>query len=151
MIKDLISLENCVILDSVKDWKEAVHVSVDLLVKAGACTKEYEDAVIKVTEEYGPYYVLTDHMALIHASGNDDIVHKTMLSCALLKEPVAFSEEKNDVRVLIGLCAADSTAHMTGMVAISSIFGDSDNEQKFLEATSAEEIYNLFISHADAQ
>jgi mannitol/fructose-specific phosphotransferase system IIA component (Ntr-type) len=40
---------------------------------------------------------------------------------------------------------------MTGMVAISSIFGDPENEQKFLEATSADEIYDLFISHADAQ
>ena len=58
---------------------------------------------------------------------------------------------KNDVRVLIGLCAVDSTAHMTGMVAISSIFGDPENEQKFLEATSRDEIYDLFISHADAQ
>lgn len=151
MIKDLISKKNCKMLDSVKDWKEAIHVSVDLLVKDGACSEKYEDAVLKATEAYGPYYVLSDYMALIHASGNDDIVYKTKLSCVLLKEPVAFSEEKDKVRVLIGLCAVDSTAHMAGMVAISSIFGDPENELKFLEATSEEEIYDLFISHADAQ
>ena len=148
MIQDLIKVENCVIVESVEDWKRAIHLALEPLVKDGCCTDEYEKAVLKMTDEYGPYYVLTDHMALIHASSEAG-VSKTQLACTILKEPVAFTEEKNDVRCLVALCAVDHTQHMSGIVAVSSIFGDEDKEQQILASTSPQEIYDLFIENAE--
>ncbi|MBQ1385470.1 MAG: PTS sugar transporter subunit IIA [Erysipelotrichales bacterium] len=150
MIQDLIKLENCVVLDEVSDWKEAIHAALAPLVKDGCCTDEYEQAVLDMTAQIGPYYVLTEHMALIHASSEAG-VHKTQLACTVLKKPVAFTEEKNDVRVLVALCATDSTSHMDGIVAVSQIFGDEDKELEMMNSTSAQEIYDLFISNADAE
>ncbi len=148
MIRDLIKIENCLIVDSVEDWKAAIHKALEPLVKDGCCTDEYEQAVLKMTDELGPYYVLDEHMALIHASSEAG-VSKTQLACTLLKEPVKFDEEKTNVRVLVALCATDSESHMDGIVAVSNIFGDPDNEQKILDATSPQEIYDLFVSSVD--
>ena len=150
MIQDLIKVENCVIRESVADWKEAVHAALEPLVKDGCCTDDYEKAVLKMTEDYGPYYVLTDHMALIHASSEAG-VSKTQLACTVLKQPVAFSEEKNDVRVLVALCAVDHTSHMGGIVAVSNIFSDDAKEQEILDSTTPQQIYDLFISNAEPE
>jgi PTS system ascorbate-specific IIA component len=148
MIQDLIKKENCIIRDAVADWKEAIHVALEPLVKDGCCTDAYEQAVLKMTEDYGPYYVLTDCMALIHASSEAG-VSKTQLACTVLKEPVAFSEEKTQVRVLVALCAVDHTSHMGGIVAVSNIFGDEEKERQILDCTSPEQIYDLFIENSE--
>ena len=55
MIQDLIKLENCVVLDEVSDWKEAIHAALAPLVKDGCCTDEYEQAVLDMTAQIGPY------------------------------------------------------------------------------------------------
>ena len=149
MIQDLIKEKNCVILEGVEDWKAAIHTALQPLVEDGCCTDEYEQAVLTMTDQLGPYYVLDDYMALIHASSEAG-VSKTQLACTVLKNPVKFTEEKDKVRVLVALCAVDSTSHMDGIVAVSQIFGDPEKEQQILDATSSKEIYDLFISNADA-
>jgi hypothetical protein len=40
---------------------------------------------------------------------------------------------------------------MDGIVAVSQIFGDEDKELEMMNSTSAQEIYDLFISNADAE
>ncbi len=148
MIENLIKKENCVVLDSVKDWKDAIHVSLQPLVKSGCCTDEYEKAVLKNTEEFGAYYVLTDDMALIHASSEAG-VKETQMAVTVLKQPVQFTEDGPGVRILIALCAADSTSHMEGIMAVSSIFGDEGNVQPILDATSGEEIAKIFYEASE--
>lgn len=66
MISEMLKLENIQIIESAKDWKEAIHLSLEPLVNGGYVTENYEAAIIKCTEEYGPYYVLADDIALIH-------------------------------------------------------------------------------------
>ena len=54
MIENLLKEENCVIVDRVQDWKDAVHVSLERLIEQGYCTDEYEKAVFDSTE-YWPW------------------------------------------------------------------------------------------------
>lgn len=150
MIEQLLKEENCILLDGVKDWKEAIHVSLEPLIKQGYCTDAYEQAVFENTEKYGAYYVLTDDMALIHAS-NEAGVKETQMAVTVLKEPVQFTENGAAVRILIALAAKDQTSHMTGIVAVSNIFGDDGNVQPILDATCGKEIYAQFLSSASEQ
>ena len=99
MIENLLKEENCVIVDRVQDWKDAVHVSLERLIEQGYCTEEYEKAVFDSTAEFGPYYVLTDNMALIHAT-NKVGVSKTQMAVTVLREPVQFEEDGADVQIL---------------------------------------------------
>ena len=149
MLEQLLKVENCVILDGVKDWKEAIHISLQPLVKDGYCTDDYEAEVLSNTEKYGAYYVLTDDMALIHASSAAG-VKDTQMAVTVLKQPIQFTEDGPAVRILIALCAKDESSHMSGIVAISNIFGDDGNVQPILNATSSKEIYEIFMEASNA-
>lgn len=144
MIEQLLKEKNCIVRQSVVDWKDAIHVSLEPLVEQGYCTDQYENAVLENTEKYGAYYVLTDDMALIHASSEAG-VKETQMAVTVLKEPVHFTSDGPAVRILIALVAKDQTTHMDGIVAVSTIFGDEGNVQPILDATSSKEIYDLFV------
>lgn len=149
MIEQLLKEKNCIVRESVTDWKDAIHVSLEPLVEQGYCTDQYENAVLENTEKYGAYYVLTDDMALIHASSEAG-VKETQMAVTVLKEPVHFTSDGPAVRILIALVAKDQTTHMDGIVAVSTIFGDEGNVQPILDATSSKEIYDLFIKASES-
>lgn len=147
MIQNLLKKENCFIKESVDDWKEAIHLACKPMIEQNYCTQEYEQAVFESTEAYGPYYVLCEHLALIHAS-NKAGVNTTQMAVTVLKKPVRFKPDGFDVRILVTLVAKDSESHMEGIQAVSNIFSSEQKVQRILDATSAEEIYDLFISNA---
>lgn len=148
-MKELLKKENVKIIPNVKDWVEAIHVAVQPLVDQGYCEPRYIDGIIENTNKFGPYYVLCENLALIHANSSQGVIKK-QLAITILKEPVKFKPDGYDVRVLITLAATDSESHMGAIQAISNIFSDQEKVQKFLDATSSDEIYDLFISSADA-
>lgn len=150
MIENLLKEENCTIRESVKDWKEAVHVSLERLIDQGYCTGEYEQAVFDSTAEFGPYYVLTDNMALIHAT-NKVGVNQTQMAVTVLREPVQFEEDGADVQILIALCAVDANAHIDGMATVLTLFGDDDKSDEVLAAKTGEEIFRIFKENANAE
>lgn len=145
MIDQLLKEKNCILVEKVNDWKEAIHISLEPLVQDGYCTKEYEQAVLRNTDMYGAYYVLTDDMALIHASSQDG-VKATQMAVTLLEEPVQFSSDGPGVRILIALAAKDKESHMDGIVAITNIFGEDGNADPILNAKSSKEIYDIFMN-----
>ena len=144
-MKELLKLENIFIRQAVDNWQEAIRVSINPLVEQGYCEERYIDGVFENTEKYGPYYVLCENLALIHASSDQGAI-KTQLAVTLLKEPVKFKEGGLDVRVLVALVAADPESHLSAMQAISRIFADQDTVNELLDATSTETVYELFVS-----
>lgn len=143
----LLKEKNCYVKQRVTDWKEAIHIACKPLIEQHYCTDAYEAAVYKNTETFGPYYVICENLALIHAS-NELGVLATQMSVTILKEPVRFKPDGYDVRVLVALVAQDNQSHMEGIQAISNIFMDETKVRQILDATCAAEIYDLFVSNA---
>lgn len=148
-MKNLLQEKNCYLRDGVRDWRDAIHVACAPLIKQRYCTKEYEKAIFASTKQFGPYYVLCENLALIHASNTCGVLG-TQMAVTLLKKPVRFKENGYDVRVLVTLVSKDTQAHMEGIQAISNIFMNEQNVQKILHASNAREIYALFISNANS-
>lgn len=144
-MKELLSLENIQIIPSVGDWKEAIHVAVTPMIEQGYCKPSYLDNIIKNTLEMGPYYVLCENLALLHARSDQGAIKK-QIAITLLKEPIKFKTDGYDVRVLVTLVAEDSQSHMKAIQAIANIFGDETSIQKIIYASSPKEIYDVFIS-----
>ncbi len=142
---DLLKLENVYIKDRVKDWKDAIYVGVTPLVEQGYCEPRYIDGIIENTEKFGPYYVLCENLALLHASSEQGVIKK-QIAVTVLKEPIKFKPDGYDVRVLVTLAASDPQSHMEALQAISNIFADEKRVQKILDATDTAEIYNDFLS-----
>ena len=145
---DMLKKKNVKIVDGVKDWVNAIYVAVNPLVEQGYCEQRYIDGIIENTKKYGPYYVLCENLALIHARSEQGVI-KQQLAVTVLKNPVKFKPDGVNVRILIALAAKDPQSHVQAMQAISNIFADDIRVQKILNATNSEDVYNIFINSVD--
>lgn len=144
-MKELLKEENCFIYERVKDFKEAIHLSCIPLIEQGYCSEEYEESILENTLKYGPYYVLCENLALIHAS-NTKGVKETQISVLLLKEAVRFKEDGWDVKVVILLVAKDCLSHLKALQTISYIFSNKERIDKLLLCESSQNVFEYFIN-----
>ena len=139
--QSLIDNDSILLQQDARDWKEAIKLSTDLLVKSGAIEKEYYDAIIDNTINFGPYYIIVPEVAMPHARPEAG-VNKESFSLVTLKEPVYFNEER--VSILITLAATTSDNHSEfGIVQVAELFEDDENVERIKNSKTKEEILDL--------
>ena len=144
MILDMLKRDNVRVINQSYDWKDAIAVSLEPLVEQGFVTEEYSKNIIKITEEYGPYYVLTDNVALIHGRPEMGVLKK-QLAVTVLKQPAYFGDDKQPVRLMVALAATDPDSHIDVMQTLAEVFMNEEVIQKIIESDSTEEIYQYFL------
>ncbi len=144
VISEMLKKENIRILEEIKDWETAIRISLDPLKNGGYVEERYADEIIKTTQEIGPYYVLTDDIALIHGRPEQGVLKK-QLAITVVRKPVIFVGSDYPVRLLLALAATDANSHLDIMQVLASIFIDEKKIQRVAEAKSADEIYEFFI------
>jgi len=144
-LKDLIKRENVEIIDSVKDWREAVEVGTRKLIEGGYITHEYTEAIIENAIKFDAYFVLVEGVALLHASSTSG-VNQTQLSLTYVKEPFKFEGKDENVNLMITLAAADADAHMVAMQRVAMVLGDDDILEKALHPENEDDLYNIFVN-----
>ena len=137
MILDMLKKENVQILDHVDDWKEAITVSLRSLEEQGYVTPDYAKGIIDITNEMGPYYVLTDDVALIHGRPETGVT--------VLRKPIKFSEDGKPVRLLVALAATDSESHMSVIQTLAQLFMDEEALKELIQAETAEDVYEYLL------
>lgn len=147
MIRSLLQPENCRRKKSVESWKDAIHQALVPLMEGGWCDDAYERSVLENTATLGPYYVLCPNLALIHA-GPEKGVHGTQMAVTVLDEPVRFSKEGPDVRVLVALAAIDKESHMEGIRATANIFMDPQKIEDVIHSQDNHQLYQMFVKNA---
>ena len=145
MISEMLRKENIQILDHIDDWKEAVHISMKPLEDKGYVEPRYAEEIIRNTEEIGPYYILTEDIALIHGRPEQGDLKKQM-AVTLVNKPVKFSQDSYPVRILIALAATDANSHIDVMQVLASIFIDEKKIQNMANSKSVEEIYTFLLN-----
>lgn len=129
----------------VNDWKEAIKLGVDLLVKSGAVENKYYDAIIKNTNEYGPYYIIVPEVAMPHARPENGVL-KDSFSLITLEEPVYFelNGEKKEVFIFLTLAATSTENHNEfGIVQVAELFENEENVEKIKNAREISEVLEL--------
>lgn len=123
-----------------KDWREAIRISGDLLVKSGATTDEYTESMITTVEDLGPYMVIAPGFALAHSRPSEAVKH-TGLSWVTLAEPVEFGSQANDpVDLVVGLAALDHDSHIQVMSKLAGVLANADVLARLRASTDPEEI-----------
>lgn len=145
MISVLLQKRNVQIVDSVKDWQEAVYRATRNLIDQGYVTENYPKKIIEMTEKHGAYYVLCPDVALVHARPEDGVIQK-QLAVTLVKEPVTFKGKKDTVRLLITIAAEDSQSHLEVIQQIAELISDEERIQSLTEIEDAECLYEEFVS-----
>ncbi|MGY6172479.1 PTS sugar transporter subunit IIA [Candidatus Mycoplasma pogonae] len=129
-----------------QDWKEAVYLSTLPLIENNLIEPQYYDAIIKSTQENGPYYIIADYLAMPHASSASGIIENSF-SLVTLEEPVYFENDDRPVKVLIAFAAKNAEIHTSiALPQIVALFEDPQMVEKIMNAQSVEEIFELIQS-----
>lgn len=148
-IQEMLKPENVRIAQSVDTWQDAIRLAVAPLREGGYVEPRYEDEIIRATNEMGPYYVLTEDVALIHGRPEDGCI-KGQMAVTVLKQPIKFSEDSFDVRLLVALAAEDSNSHIEAMQVLAGIFMDEQKIASIIESDDTQAIYQAFMDGAAA-
>ncbi|NBK97471.1 MAG: PTS sugar transporter subunit IIA, partial [Erysipelotrichia bacterium] len=127
---EMLKEENVQIVQKVTDWVDAIHVALTPLVEQGYCEARYIDGIIRNTKKYGPYYVLCENLALLHASSSDGVIKK-QIAVTVLKEPVKFNEGTTHMRYLLKW-ALSELGFQTQRLAIPVRFDEASDYLQFL-------------------
>ena len=129
---------------SAKNWKEAVNIAGELLVKNGFAKPAYIDGMLKLTEELGPYIVITPGIAIPHARPEDGAI-KPGFSVVKLADPVEFGNPNNDpVHLIIGFCSPNANAHVDFLAKLARILEQDMLLEKITSLQTKKELINLF-------
>lgn len=144
-MKEMLKLKNIQIVSACKDWEDSIHVAVQPLVDDGSVTSAYIDGIIANAHEFGPYFVLTPDLALLHARPEQGVIHQ-QLAVTVVREGVVFKEGNAPVRVLVTLAAQNPNDHIDVMRILATMFACGANITSIAQAQTTQEIYDLFIS-----
>jgi len=125
------------------DWRAAVRLAGAALVRSGAALPAYEDEMIRMIEEHGPYVVIAPGLALAHARPGPTVLADG-LAIVTLASPVAFGHPHNDpVSVVLGLAVARSDQHLAAVAALANVFNDSDAIASLAAASTVEDVQRI--------
>jgi mannitol/fructose-specific phosphotransferase system IIA component (Ntr-type) len=145
-LQDILLRRNITIRSKVRDWEEAVYAVGDPLVHNGDLGRGYLDAIIRVQKTYGPYSVVSPHIALLHAKPTDGVMN-LCVGLMIVKDGVAFGATSFDpVHLVFILGITDLHSHLNalkelaGMIRTRTVYeglrrcGSVDDAVQFLHA-----------------
>ncbi len=146
MGNNLITKECIQIQDKVKDWKEAILISAQPLLKNGCIEERYIDAMIQTVLDLGAYIVIAPNIAMPHARSESGAL-RNGFSVLKINEPVYFDEtEDSKATLIVPISCVDNETHMKMLQAIAMVLGEPELAEKVLKSSDVDEIYTIFQS-----
>ncbi|OLQ88213.1 hypothetical protein BIY22_08585 [Vibrio panuliri] len=128
-------------------WDDALEQSIAMLQHDGIVNQHYIEAIRSVTDEIGPYYILTDDLAMPHARPDEGVIAgQGGLSLLICHSPVRFDQEHSAVRAFIGLAAGDSEQHVLTISNLMNWLDSDDAMEKLLSVQNQSELERLVES-----
>ncbi|MFB2863508.1 PTS sugar transporter subunit IIA [Aeromonas sp. MdU4] len=129
------------------DWRSAIKLGTDMLIRSGAVEPGYHDAIIGSIEKMGPYIVIAPQFAMPHARPEDG-VNRTAFALVTLTTPVTFEGEEEPVDVLVTLAGSTSDEHMEGLMEVTQVLEDENSESginldKLRACRSKSDVFNV--------
>ena len=141
MLKELIA-DRIQFVDKANSWEEAIRLSSRPLIDQEFIQESYLDAMIDGVNEFGPYMILADGVAMPHARPENGAI-KTGFSFLKLKEGVLFPNTEIPVTLFFTLSASDADSHIEAIMKLASILGDDDTLEQLTQITNKEEFLKI--------
>ena len=139
----LVKLENVQICQESHNWQDAIKISTQPLENGGYVKSCYKDEIIKNVEKLGPYFVISDDIAMPHARPEQGAI-KTQIAITLFHQGVKFDEKNATPRLFITLSAKDSNEHLEALAKISELLSDDAKVDKILKCQDVQTLYHYF-------
>ena len=132
------------------DWQDVIRKVCLPLLNQQYFNSDYINEIIKVTEEYGPYYILAPEVALPHASPGKNS-YKTGISFARLSEPVDFgTDQKAPVRYVFVLSVVDKQSHLRSLFTLIQLIRSSRFIEQLSKAKNPDQVHRV-IYHFETE
>ncbi|MFT8812196.1 BglG family transcription antiterminator [Oenococcus sp.] len=148
-LDEIFTKQNITFADHVDNFKQALSLAFDPLVKNHSIEKTYIDKIIQLTQLHGPYMLIENDVLLAHAKAIDG-VNKTGFSFLLLKKPVVLFEKnqrflEKKIRIIIGFSTIDTTSHLKTLGEVMKLL---QNKDLMGEIRSSNSKYDLLKNHS---
>lgn len=140
MATGLLTENRIQVIEDAPDWQAAVKQASQPLIQAHTITEKYVENMIKSVKENGPYMVLADYFALMHARPGDG-VNKMGMSLLVSKEPINLAGKP--IKIFFVMAAVDNVSHLKSLQKIMTVFMDEASYQTILEG-NRKQIVELF-------
>lgn len=139
-MQNMLTSDHIQVVESMSNWQAAVELASHPLLEQNLITQEYIDNMKQSVVDNGPYMVLTDYFALMHAKAGEG-VNQQCMSLLVTKNEVSL--EGKPVKIFLVLAAENNQAHLESLQSIMSVFMDETNYQTIMSGNK-EAIIKLF-------
>ena len=147
MLTTLLTPNVVQVVDSAKDWRDAIKIACNPLINNKFIEPRYIDAIIQSHEKIGPYYVLGPGIAMPHARPEDG-VNQLSLGLTVIKQGVEFGSEGNDpIKLLIVLAATDSNSHIGAIAKLAELFDNQEDIDSIMQSENVDDILNIIAKY----
>lgn len=145
LLSELIAPELIDITDSCTDWRDALWRAGNMLVAQGKISERYIASTIQNCEYNGPYFVLSDGLAIAHTHPEDGLV-ESAVGLLFIREGVSFQHKSyGPVRLLFFVCLKEANNHVLKLLM------DCAKDQEFVQRLEQEKtgrgIYELLCAY----
>lgn len=143
LLEELIQSNTFAYTEQKMDWKAAIRLAAQPLLKQGKIESRYIDAMIQKVCEFGSFIDLGKGVAIPHARPEEGVKELGM-SLLVLEHPVYLLEQpEHEVSVLICIAAIDNHSHLRALTHLTSILRDHHNITKLKQARTFHQIADL--------
>jgi Transcriptional antiterminator len=140
-LRELLNSRRILLNAAASDWREAVSLGGELLLRDGCITPHYIQAIQENIVKLGSYMVLFPYIAMPHARPEDGALHSGF-SIVVLKAPIPFGSNTK-VRIIITLSAADYETHIQALKDLMYLLENSSFYHHLIHASSVSEVLEL--------
>ena len=138
-MSDVLTLQMVKVPGTGTSKDDAIREAGQLLVDSGAVTPAYVDAMFEREKSVSTY--MGNYLAIPHGTNEaKDAITRSAISVVRYDTPIDWNG--NEVRFAVGIAGVNN-GHLEILGKIAIVFSDSDEVEKLLAASSAEELYTL--------
>jgi transcriptional antiterminator len=143
LLKELITEDTVTVVDHVEDWKAAITLAANPLLRQGKIEEKYIDAMIQKVEENGPFIHIGPFVALPHARPEEG-VNEIGMSILKVDEPVNLLDDvAHPIKLFICLAAVDNDTHLKALANLTNILSDEALLDRLVNAINPEAILEV--------
>lgn len=148
-LTEMLPKENIKLNINVKNWEDAIEEASKVLLEKDYINKEYVKGMIDNIKRYGPYVVVSESVAIPHASSDSGAL-KTGMSLIKLKDEIKFGDEEEATFVKYIICLVSvNNEHFDAFFSLVNGLQNAELKKKFMNAKTSKEIFNILEEMED--
>lgn len=133
---------NIQVVDSVKNWEEAIRISAIPLLNNNEIEERYIDNIIESVNNLGFYIVIDDYVAMPHDRPENG-AKENAISFLKINNGVYFGD--SIIKLIFTLVAKDANSHIDLIKELLEILQDESIKEQLLQSTKIEQLKNILL------